>query len=59
VAHKPTHRKGRDVWGTRPPNLHFPVTVFVGMGIQFALIALLQMAIVARLRHAVSGAVSG
>jgi ABC-type transport system involved in multi-copper enzyme maturation permease subunit len=38
-----------------PPNLHFPIAVFVGMGIQLAIIALLQMTIMSRLRHAVAG----
>jgi hypothetical protein len=40
-----------------PPNLHFPVAVFVGMGIQLGLIVLLEMAIMARLRPSVGEAV--
>jgi hypothetical protein len=36
-----------------PPDLQFPIAVFVGMGIQLAVIVLLELAIMARLRHAV------
>src|SRR5208282_6738028 len=43
---------------TGPSNPHFQMAVFVGMGIQLALIVLLQMAIVARLRYAIGEVVS-
>lgn len=41
-----------------PPNLHFPVAVFVGMGIQLGVIFLLETAIMSRLRHAAGDGVS-
>jgi hypothetical protein len=41
-------------FGQAPSDLHFPMAVFVGMGIQLAVIVLLEMAIVARLRPAVA-----
>lgn len=42
---------------TGPFNPHFPVAVFVGMGIQLAVIVFLETAIMARLRHAICEAV--
>ncbi len=43
---------------TSPFNPHFAFGIFIGMGIQFAVIVLLEIAITARLRHATLDAVS-
>jgi len=43
---------------TSPFSPHFSLEVFVGIGIQLAVIVLLEMAIMARLRHAVCEAAS-
>jgi ABC-type transport system involved in multi-copper enzyme maturation permease subunit len=44
---------------TLPFSPHFSLEVFVGMGIQLGAIVLLEMAIMARLRHAVGEAAAG
>ncbi len=45
------------VFEPTPPHLHFPVAIFVGMGIQLGLIVLLEMAIMVRLRPAIGAVV--